>query len=363
MGGDANALMGKVFRSSLTGEIRMENPLEFPDYTLVDLWTRFKVSGNISQFNADEYLFKPVPLRYRTWIYHQWYIQRRVNTDAVSGIGMIQAVLAEKCIDAPISAGRWSPLLCHVPAVLGFCMTGDIVLILPGLCLISLQYLTVASNIPEVYRFSRLLMLPVRLVLMGILFWRFQVEGPLSLLGLLIGVFAFVIDFGFGDFGGNVLGYRFTCSYDIVKSLPNRVFICRRNGASQYEESFGKRGQVPECVSGMGSWDRTYVLIADIHGLLMELRPVKLEEWGGLQSNYLLNFEAQTFVGVDVFNEEVPTALAINAAGPLLHDIKVRSENERTSIWNPATESRHRATGRSSESTSPNSPQVVMTNL
>lgn len=314
----------------------MENLGDFPDYTLVDLWTRNKVRGMIAQFAADGYFLKPVPLTYRTWIYHQWYLARRVNTDAVSGSGMMQAVLSERCIDVPVNGGRWSPLLCYVPAVLAFCMTGDLLLILPGvICLMLLQYLTNVTNTPEAYRFSRLVSLPLRLAFFGVLIWRFQFMNTLALIGQLIGVVAFFIDFGMGDFAGNLLCYRYNCSYEIIRTLPNRVFICRRIGAAQMEEVFGDRGQVPECVTGIGSWDRTHVLIADIHGILVELRPLKQEEWSLMQSNFLVNFEALTFVGVDVFDADVPTARAITADGEELDKIKVQAAHQRAATWEP----------------------------
>merc|ERR1719491_2121782 len=70
-------------------------------------------------------LDKCSPLPYRTWIYHYYFGRGEHLSRAVGDHGVMEKVLGQSCIDAPMAAGRWSPLVCYAPAALISCITAD----------------------------------------------------------------------------------------------------------------------------------------------------------------------------------------------------------------------------------------------
>lgn len=106
-----------------------------------------------------------------------------------------------------------------------------------------------------------------------------------------------------GD-GSSLAAYRFTCRYEVFRELSERVFVCRRHGAAHLEDAFGERGEVDECVTGTGAWQRNYTLIADLQGLLVELRPMLPHEWQQAAMHYYESRSPLSYICLDVFADE-----------------------------------------------------------
>lgn len=101
------------------------------------------------------------------------------------------------------------------------------------------------------------------------------------------------------------------CHYEILRIYPNRVVLCRRVGGSYETARLSKPAH--QDVTGIGNWEQTFILIADIHGILYELRPVTIKDWKALWESHRAKEDDEedsrpVFVGLDVFWEEEPTA-------------------------------------------------------
>mmetsp|Transcript_60747 Transcript_60747/g.130503 ORF Transcript_60747/g.130503 Transcript_60747/m.130503 type:complete len:365 (+) Transcript_60747:69-1163(+) len=282
-----DALMGRCKRSAITGDIKLCNMDTFPSFSLVDLCTRKSIPKLSKGGMYDKYVFRPVPMGYRTWIYHDWYRTKRICAGKKGRsieTAMMEEVLEQRCIDAPVSGGRWSPLKSWAALALATPLLGDRLVTMLALgVLFVLFFCSRGLNHPGGYFWLRPTTLPFRLAFFGYLcYW---LTGPGSddmnfgvMVGFLLVLMIFLIDVIIGDVAV-VTQYKFTCNYTVVRTLPNRVCICRRHGACSTEDYFGSRGQVDECVSSFGSWEPDMIIIADIYGVLAELRPMEPMHW------------------------------------------------------------------------------------
>merc|ERR1719401_1385176 len=103
----------------------------------------------------------------------------------------------------------------------------------------------------------------------------------------------------------------FWARWQITHRLANRVYVCSRIGAAWYEHQFGSRGSVPEEVVGFSPWRREQALIADLQGMLFELRPMSAEEWGILFEQAERYQEKVVVLSLDIFDASIPTAAAL----------------------------------------------------
>lgn len=243
------ALMGRSYRCPITGWVGMQTLPGIPDFYVVDLWTRPSVFGPIDKLSLEPYLFRPVVMSYRMWIYH-WLYRERVVLPDVDENAMLKYVLAQSCIDAPVLAGRWSPVMAYVPLLLAASLTGEQTYVVTGLVLLVVLYmLTTFLNSPKAYQFIRLISLPLRLGYAGYtLATLFTIKygtglGVLSLAGCLMSFTCHCFDFVAGDLQ-QLTSASLLCTYDIVRTLPNRVFVLRRKGALLTEVKFGEAGDV-----------------------------------------------------------------------------------------------------------------------
>eukprot|EP00408_Alexandrium_pacificum_P064046 CAMPEP_0171175390 /NCGR_PEP_ID=MMETSP0790-20130122/11205_1 /TAXON_ID=2925 /ORGANISM="Alexandrium catenella, Strain OF101" /LENGTH=388 /DNA_ID=CAMNT_0011640267 /DNA_START=9 /DNA_END=1175 /DNA_ORIENTATION=- len=302
-------LMGKVRRSPITGGIHLRSRANFPDFLLADLFTRNYLNGTLKRFLHDEYLFRPVPLLYRTWLYHQFYRQQAMPEES-NEYGMIAQALGQVCIDAPVTAGRWSPILCYGPMLMALSFFGDMTLmVFAAAAFALLALITLTTNTPSLYGYARLITLPLRAAVLVLTFWRYSAlerATALALLGLAIALILFLLDL-LGDLD-QVRNYRHHCTYEVMRPLPNRVLLCKRMGAEFYEDDFGSHGEIPEAICGLAQSDQKHILIADLYGILVELRPLKVEDWQDLADDRDLSKRKDlTFVGLDVYNKDTPS--------------------------------------------------------
>jgi len=300
-------LMGKLYRRAISGEVRMCGAEDFPDYGLVDLYTRPVLESTFGQYVTDEYLFRPVPLAHRTWIYHT-YFREQLQTKSPSEIAMLEMALSERCIDAPMDAGRWSPVMCFAWTALATSLTGNYFIVVPAIVCFALLYLlSKLSNSPGWYKYERIVSFPLRFAFLAFVFMQVDTSDAVAVIGAALVVLFSAIDVIWGDIS-QLFAYRHLCAYDVLSVLPNRVLICQRRGAAHLEDTFGDRGLVPEAITGIGSWARTFTMIADIHGLLFELRPMSQADWQALRIRIDTGRKPPLFVGLDVYTHKCKTA-------------------------------------------------------
>lgn len=327
---DANTFMGTARRSAITGVVHLLADGVWPSFDVADLWTRGDITGNLRQFEAEQHLFLPIPMAYRSWIYHDLYLQKKVLLGKDKEHAMVTAALSARCIDVHnISAGRWSPLMCYGPMVLLTCLTGDMFTVIPGVLTVMVLYIgSQATNKPGYYRYARLMVLPFRIAFLVVMIMRMMQASFVSIFGFVAALVLILVDFIAGDLQ-SLMWYRLNCSYEIIKILPNRVFICRRNGASHQEECFGARGRVAESITGLGAWQRSFYIIADIHGVLTELRPVKRETWHQIYDEQCATARPLSFGALDVLSEDYP---AINSFGARYKERQAIIEKFKTTV-------------------------------
>jgi hypothetical protein len=272
---DVNGLVGRSHRSPITGQVYLKEVESWRDFHLVDLWTRKKLVALPNEHAADTSLYKPRPLQMRTWIYHCKFrkafeqFQIGLNTEA-----FLFEALHMRCVDIPISAGLWSPAMVYAPLVPFTLLTDDSgVFIFAAIVFLIVLVVSVATNHNRFYFWTRPMTVLARLIFLVFVCTRIQ-GGALQLLGYLATVFAVLGDLIRGDFAvlSNMQCY---CHYEIIRTLPNQIFVCWRVGDHSVMQKEGERALIPEGVTGIQDpGDGTLCLIANIQGLLMELIPM-----------------------------------------------------------------------------------------
>jgi len=319
-------LLAKASRSPITGEISIRDLTGFPDFAFVDLARRPEgvLSGKRVALESDPYLFKAVPLLYRTWIYHCLVNKGTVaNTSKHDPHETIKFVLSRQCVDAPINVGRNSPLLYYVPVAIGTCLTANLTLVVLMLVLICIMlFIAKVSNSQEHYRLARTYTLPLRLIFLVIVVIDLKFDSFLIVVGFLLTLFAIGFDFATGDCT-SAWYYGMNCSYQFLHALENRLFVCWREGAFTWEDMLGSRGCVQEEVSQLAAWGRQHHLIADIGDMLVELRPLNHADWNNLQQRCLVTGEPVNYLSLNTFDLNAPprTGMSTEAEDMMLEDL------------------------------------------
>lgn len=328
--------MGKAWRNPITGTVKIKQIGAFQDFCVADLWTRYGLSGTPDQLSKDPYLFRPIPMTMRTWIYHHLFRAGSIlgGESGSAEDGVMRHVLEMHCIDEQAQAGgKWAPVVLHVPMILCLCIAADISASFGAICMLALTIsIYCLANSPKFYRFSRLATFPIRLALIYWLIARMgvkaDVEEPSMMvsLGFIVALIFCIAEIVAGDIG-SLIAYRLHCSYEIVKTLPNRIFICRRLGAAHSQTEDSRSNGVSEKITGMGSWQEDFALIADVKGLIVELRPMSLEDWK------LVTMEKQEkedmihrYIGLDVYS---PGAATIDALSAAMDEMKKMAERKK----------------------------------
>uniref|UniRef100_A0A7S2KB35 Uncharacterized protein n=1 Tax=Zooxanthella nutricula TaxID=1333877 RepID=A0A7S2KB35_9DINO len=273
----------------------------YPDFQIVDLAKRHKLSGSVDALFEDKYLFKAYPLLYRTWLLHSYLAAQQVLGGKDEN-GMMRHVFAQSCIDVPLGGGRASSLPYFVPLALGSGLTGNLILVLVTLAVLTvLLFVAKVCNTPAAYQLARLWTLPLRLGYLAFVFYALNLSTFASALGYSITILALLGDFVTGDIAA-LWWYRLQCTYTISKNLPGRLLVCSREGAVQWEDFFGSRGCVDQCVSGFGSWERHHHLVVDIGDMLIELRPLQHDDVLKLRDQFFYNGKDIPYLGLDIFD-------------------------------------------------------------
>jgi len=309
-----SSIQGKCERNPLTGKAVLKEASVMNDYCIMDLWERSALYGSPEDLIHDPYVFKIVPLAMRTWIYHYLFSRSELIAKSEGANGILKAVLDFKVIDADKVAGRWSPLLCLGPTALIAVFTADFVTAMACIAITVLNLsISVLCNTPQWFGHHRLISFAPRLIFFCLIIVRMfmQIEegGPIVMLSFVVILALLVIDFIFGD-GVAFVSVGLRCNYEVLRILPNRVFICRRHGAAFLEDP--DHGlEVSQVVSGTSYFDEMVILV-ESRGLLFQLKPMAKADWTAA-----LEYRANTnrpvaFYGLDIFNKKLRTTVEID---------------------------------------------------
>lgn len=300
--------MGHAHRSVVTGEVFITYPGDrLQDFAFADLWTRDAIFGTFDKLATDRFLFKVVPLKYRTWIYHENHrkgIMKTYSDTNDNEYAQIRAVLEAPCIDSEIGAGRISSIPAIAIACLATPLTGDILFTL----ILSLALLIVAGigmllNEPRLYRYTRFFTFPLRAGVVCVIFAIVAGSRGLSLVAGWFSVCVLIMDSMYYDIS-LLYYYGMTCTYEVMRVLPNRVFVCRRTGGGYEDEDHYHLNTTPvvhEDVSGFAEWYSSMAILADVMGMIVELKPTSPEEWESL-SVAMRSADPIPFFAVNCFN-------------------------------------------------------------
>jgi len=304
------SILGEAMRSPVTGKVHLKHASILRDFAMVDLWERQALYGSAKDLALDPYLFKIVPMPYRTWAYHCYFRDPHELAQGKTDNSILQRVLEETHIDATASGGKWSSAIAYAPAAFIACLTADPMTSLSLATFTSfLLIASVLSNSPGHYRLSRAFMVLPRIFFMIFVFSRMMSlekggSGSFHTLAFVLILFCVFADF-YGDWQ-QLWSNGITCTYKVMKILPNRLFICRREGAAFLEDP--DYSPVSEVVTGMGSWEPEMCLLVEIRGLVCQLKPLTEEDWTRAfeqrQNSAHSGEGAQplSFMGLDIFN-------------------------------------------------------------
>lgn len=317
---ELDSLMGKAFRNPLTGKVSLKDFGSFPDYVVADLYTRKKLSCGLHSLHKDPYLLRVIPLQTRTWIYHQLFKEgKALSMSGVAEDAMIRSVLEMPCIDADVSSGKWSSVMFYAPILFVMCLSKDLTAVIGGIfTLCATLSVTIYMNNPKYYRLTRVATWPLRAAFFVWIIWRMgaiENGNAMTAFGFVFALIFTVVEMCSGDCS-TLQAYRLHCHYEVLRPLPNRLFICCRHGAAHSAEIFGSHLAIDEKITGIATdaWQSDYALIADVKGLIVELKPVLQDEWNQAYQDKEADGRQLRYIGLDVFAPGQATIRALAAA-------------------------------------------------
>jgi len=281
---DVNGLVGKCQRNPFTSTCYLKEVESWRDFNLVDLFGRIKIAALPSDHANDPYLFIPKPLNMRTWVYHDKvrHAQQQNQLGADTEV-FIHEALAERCIDVPIGAGLWSPVVVYIP-LLPFTLLTDDTNVFWFAAFVFFASLITAQfmNSSTYYFWTRPATLPARLAFLAYTVARIK-GGSFQIFGYLVTILATLADLLRGDFLFLINQRYFRC-FEILRHLPHQVYICSRGGDSDSMLQISKRRvkHIPQGITGQQDpGDGSLCIIANVAGVLLELEP--LDKLDGLR--------------------------------------------------------------------------------
>jgi len=304
------SFMGMSSRQPITGRIWTPDQPGFQDFAIVDLYQRKSLPSDLDLLMKDPYLFKPVPMLTRTWIYHE---TLHKVTKKFDENGMIKDALCEVCTDCDVNHGQWSPVMALLVMAMGASFTADLFIFGITVCMTTIMMaVTVAMNNMRWYCLVRGTTFLPRLafyILVAMWLTGSDLNG-VGVVGFAFSAVCALVDLGRGDLA-RLMMRQLNCRWEIVHCLPNRVYVCYRTGAAVYEKWYGSRGGVSELVCGFSPWTKEHGLIADFHGILLELRPMTKEDWNAVYEASFGYDQEFTVLAMNVFNHVLPSLSSI----------------------------------------------------
>lgn len=325
---DVNGLVGRVTRSAVSGQTTIKDLESWRQFHLVDAWTRQKIVSFPDAHAGDPHLYLPRPLNMRTWLWHsKWRAAQESFQIGMGAEAFLWQALNERCVDTE-AHGMWSPAMMYAvlaPVTL-LCSDSGIFMFAFFIFFESLL-VSVALNTHKFYWWARPITFPSRLFFL--IFILAKIGGTSTqLFGFAITLLAVLCDLLRGDLA-LVFNMRYNCSYDVVRQLPNQIFVCSRQGDIYLSEERYKR-PLSEKITGIKDpGNGSLCLIANVQGVLVELLPVHpdddtdmfMEEHQQRSANIALG--RIKFFGLDLLNrdcrsvQDMDKAEGLNGMTPL----------------------------------------------
>jgi hypothetical protein len=293
--------LDKIHRNFLSGVIVAEGVRLNHDFDFVDLQDRPSLEGTPQSILEDEFLFRAIPLPLRTWFYHSTFEDEN-SIDAMvrlwnEGQKPIRTIsdVREDILNASIvegstwKKGRYSPGIACIIACMTCCFSIDknAFAVLSCLLVVCVSIAKRTNNARLVNR-ERLYSLLFRVGTI-IWIWTMGTSPPIdrvkpittsSIPGtfrLCCGAILF-IDVILGDiwylFRRRTSGSR----YKVRLSLEGRVFVCEALGSLWHQTTTLSSAVIGTELFEEQSAGRPFVLIADIDGILVYLKPLTLSD-------------------------------------------------------------------------------------
>eukprot|EP00397_Hematodinium_sp_SG-2012_P013242 GEMP01013438.1.p1 GENE.GEMP01013438.1~~GEMP01013438.1.p1 ORF type:complete len:567 (+),score=88.81 GEMP01013438.1:506-2206(+) len=314
--GPPSSLIKKIQRHPLTGKCYMDDVLETDiDFHLVDLKHRDHDTLSWSGLDLvhDKYLFTATPLLMRTWIYHELNRAHSAADNIYSGSirSRIACTLATKVNDDHQAGcyGAGSSIRILAPMLLFTGLAEDFAsLIVVSFALVVSLTFSIFCNTISLYRGARVLSLPIRWLLLAWNTWELLSPSDKIIDGRYHVIFANLVNVALGlydvvdDFAG-WYSVEQEASWELLSMLPGKIMVCRIMQTSRQAArtaKTNKRIDYGRDITGFDKYENV-VLIADIHGLLVILKPVikedgnKLVRWSRTTTNPLRVFCTQSF--------------------------------------------------------------------
>ena len=286
---------GLCQRDEFTGKVYFKERADASDFQLVDTFYRgFPIIGSSEEMVKDPYLFKPVAMPFRSWAYQERC--KDTSEDGKSKEEHLVDSLMMKCDDRNLihegGLGTWSPFMTYSWLLFPLtCMKDTFVLSVAVAIFLVLLVLTRLCNTPRLYRFIRVLSIPPRAVLAYLCFEKFddnlKEQGQWLAYFMTIAVLSvMVVDFLIGDM---MMLYSFVYGrrlYVHHKLSPN-VFLCSEKvpGWKQVGKKYkdvqyeAMKKKMPRKDIWGDLWQKDTMLIAEIHGVICQLKFVYMENW------------------------------------------------------------------------------------
>lgn len=329
---DVNGLLGKSERNPITGVMYLKEIEPWRDFQVVDAWTSEILYAHPKEHVENPYLFTTRALNLRTWLYHKRFLEAK-SQFRIGGLEehFVTDALRERCVDLPTTGGLWSPAMVYLPLLpLTLIADDSTVFSFSAFVLAFTLIVSIAANGHRFYWWSRFMSLPARLAFVAVVLSRIQ-GGTMQLLGYLLTVFGALIDLGFGDLAA-FLAMKHQCSFNVLKTLPNQVYVCGRFG---HVDGMEKRRPIPEKITGVSdSGDGRVCLIANIQGLLIELLPVSAKDLPSFieehqQRSKYPELGHLKFIGVDLLSPECKTVADIFTKNDHMHQLQKKLMSQR----------------------------------
>eukprot|EP00746_Dinoflagellata_sp_MGD_P000702 gnl/MRDRNA2_/MRDRNA2_101269_c0_seq1.p1 gnl/MRDRNA2_/MRDRNA2_101269_c0~~gnl/MRDRNA2_/MRDRNA2_101269_c0_seq1.p1 ORF type:complete len:576 (-),score=70.27 gnl/MRDRNA2_/MRDRNA2_101269_c0_seq1:244-1971(-) len=295
--------VGSVTRNPFTGLVFLEKIERTFDFTIVDLFDRDYVMGSPEDLSCDMYLFRPQPLGYRSWVYHQIIMLQELALRGMKNLGgmeyvemlrfdLLKVAFAYDLIDENTGAfGRYSPFQPASVAMLLMSLTVDIPLMFLAFYLFLINFaVTKYTNHPKLFRWHRFLSFPLRAPVtiavtahLGQIGTYAELGKWIPLMSILLAWLILVGDHTMGD-ASNITAFSLEKRFEIQRVLPGGVYLCEVLGGEENVPRSAQDEVSPELVGakylGISQTKmRNCVLLVDVQGLICELKAITLDQW------------------------------------------------------------------------------------
>lgn len=274
----------------------------------------------------------------RSWVYQSLVKHPPAGGEFGGSDQFVKETMVKNLVDAPVSGGCWSPVCTFVFTMFVTPLTGDLMIVFISWAVLGLLYFISAQlNTHKNYFYTRATCLPVKLGFLVYVIVANNFRTTISAVGSVATILGLVVDSLLGDIK-LLTSLRYHCHYQLVKDLNDRCWVFKRVGAAFFEEEFGDRGWVSPEITGLALWEKRFIVVADIRGLLCELRPMTKKDWIEALEAYRTNYNPVPYVWVDLFGvveSRVATARGSTAASQQAGSTPGQGTAE--SFWRSAT--------------------------